>query len=108
MIGRVPIQPVDRGSRDELLDIDDAGAFQLHLLEVLPLEQDVLVLRNLKALDQVAARNLFPSAGVHSLHPDAVAGLRIDQVEADGLGLGGGRIQGDRTGHQAQAQVAFP
>jgi hypothetical protein len=72
-------------------------------VELLLVEQHVLALRYFEALDQVAARDLFAGAGVHGLHADAVVGLGVDQVEADGFRFRRRRPQGDRTGHERQA-----
>jgi hypothetical protein len=108
VIGRVPVEPVDRLARDELLDVDDTRRFELHRFEVLLVEDDVLVLGDLVALHQIAARNLFAGAGVDGLHFDAVVSLRIDEVEADGLRLAGRRIEGNRTSDKRQAQMPLP
>lgn len=62
--------------------------------------QRILVLGDLEALHRVTARGLLAGTDVDGLNRDAVVGLGLDQVEVDGLGLGGGRIEGDRTDHQ--------
>ena len=38
VIGHVPVEPVDRGARHELLDVDDARRFELHRVEVFLVE----------------------------------------------------------------------
>ena len=108
VIGRVPVQPVDRGARDELLDVDDAGRFELHRVELVLVEQDVFALGDLVALHQVAARDLFAGAGVDGLHLDAVVGLGIDQIEANGRCFGRRRIERNGTGNEGETQVALP
>ena len=102
MVGRVPVEPVDAGARHELLDIDVAGRFELHRVELLLVEQDILALGDLEALHcrPLAARDLLVGAGVDGLHADAVVGLGVDQVEADGFRFRRRRPQGDRTGHE--------
>ena len=82
--------------------------FELHRVELVLVEQHVLALGDLEALDQVGPRDLLAGAGVDGLHLDAVVGLGIDQVEADGLRLAGRRPQGDRAGHQRQTKMPFP
>ena len=108
VIGRVPVEMVDRLARYELLDVDDAGRFELDALEIFRVEQDVLVLGDGEAPYEVAARRFLAGAGVDRLHPDAVVGLRIDQVETDRLGLGRRRLHRHRTGHEGKAQMPFP
>ncbi|MCY1383666.1 hypothetical protein D9M69_718160 [compost metagenome] len=49
--GRVPIESIDVGLVDELVDGDGLGALQAHLLEIGVVEQDVFVLGHLIALD---------------------------------------------------------
>ena len=77
--------------------------FELHRVELLLVEQDIFALGHLEALHQLAARDLFAGAGVDGLHADAVVGLGVDQVEADGFRFRGRRPQRDRTGHERQA-----
>ena len=108
MVGRVPVQPIDRGARHELLDVDDAGRFELHRVELFLGEQDILALGDLEALHQVAARDFLAGAGVDGLHLDAVVGLGIDQIEANRLRFSRRRIKSDRTSNQGQAQMPFP
>ena len=105
--GVVPVQPIDLVFVDEAVDTDGSGGLQLHLVEVVVIEQDILVLRHLIALDQIRA---LDGAGVRvgGHHPDAVVGVGIDQMETD---VGGGRgrgVEGDRAGHQRQFQMSLP
>ena len=46
-------------------------------------QQQILVLLELVAFDEIAALQLLPGLGILRDHPDPVAGLRIDQVEPD-------------------------
>jgi len=71
---------------------------EFHALEVIPVEDHVLALADLVALDQVAAAHRLTRSSVDGLHPDAVVGLRIDQVESNGFRFAGRRIERDRTG----------
>jgi hypothetical protein len=108
MVGRIPIQAIDRGSRHELLDVDDACRFELHRVQLVLVEKNIFALGDLKALNKVSPRDLFPGARIKGLHADPVVGFRIDQVESDGLGFGRGRPERDRTGNERQAQVPLP
>jgi hypothetical protein len=49
MIGCIPVQPVDRLARHELLDENDARRFELHRFEFLGLEKEIFVLGDLVA-----------------------------------------------------------
>jgi hypothetical protein len=108
MVGRIPIQAIDRGSRHELLDVDDACRFELHRVQLVLVEQHVFAFGDLKALYKVAAGDFLARARIEGLHADTVVGLGVDQVESDGLGLGRGRPQRDRTGNERQAQMPLP
>jgi hypothetical protein len=108
MVWPLPIEPVDRAARHELLDVDDPRRFELHSLEVFLVEQDVFALGNLEALHEVAPRHFLAGSRVDRLHPDAVVGLGIDEIEADRLRLAHGGIERDRAGHEGQAQMSFP
>ena len=67
---------------DELLDVDDARRFELHRVELVLVEQDVLVLgRPRSPSPGRRARPTLAGAGIDRLHADAVVGLGIDQVE---------------------------
>ena len=82
--------------------------FQRDFLELLlgHLDEGVLVER--VALDDVLVGDLLAGVGVHLHVLDAVAGLPVELVERDLLGLGGGRVQRDRAGDEGQTQEAFP
>ena len=82
--------------------------FELHRLEVLLVEEDVLVLGDLVAFHKFGARDLVAGAGVDSLHADAIVGRRIDEVEAHRLGLADGRIKCDGASDKRQAQMPLP
>jgi len=51
----------------------------------------------LVALHDVFVRNFFAGISIHLHVLDAVAGVSVDLVETDFLGIGSGRIQSDRT-----------
>jgi hypothetical protein len=63
VIRHVPIEPVDALARHEFFDVEDAGALELHPLEVFLLEQ-VIVLGDSKAFPQVTARDILAGASV--------------------------------------------
>ena len=93
---------------DELLDVDDARRLELHRVELLLVEQDVLVLRHLEAPHQVRALDGSAGLGIDRLHADAMVGLGIDQVEVHvGAALGRGE-QRHRAGHEREPQMALP
>ena len=89
--GVVPVEAVDLILVHELVDGDGAGGLKPHLVEVLVVHEDVLVPGDLIALDQIRPLDR-PGVRVGRDHADAVVGVRIDQVEADALGRGGGGV----------------
>jgi hypothetical protein len=56
-----------------------------------------LVLPEFVAFDEVAALHLFAGLGILRNHADAVAGLRIDQVEPDPRSVMPGVVEGYRV-----------
>ena len=72
----------------------------LHRLEVGVLDDDVLLVLVLVALDQVRALDQ-PELGIDRLHVDAVVGVLVQLVEADALAGAGRRIEPHRTAHEA-------
>ena len=105
--GVVPVQPVDVVLVDELVDRDGLGAFQLHLVEVGVVEQDVFVLGHLIAAHQVAALDR-PGVRIGRHHADAIVGVGIDQVKPHVVRAGRRRVEGHRTGDQRQLQMSLP
>jgi hypothetical protein len=69
---------------DEFLDGHHRGTLDFDAVEVLLRHDEVVILLELVALDEIAPLQLLPGFAIHRYHADAVAGLRIDQVEADG------------------------
>ena len=67
-----------------------------------------MVLLELVAFHEIAAGQLLPGLGVLGHHPDPVAGLGIDQVEADRVAIVLGAVEGDRTGDEGETQMAAP
>ena len=80
---------------------------ELHRLEVLVLEDDVLLVLVLVALDQVGALDQ-PELGVDRLHVDPVVGVLVQLVEADALARARRRVEPHRAAHQAQLQISLP
>ena len=55
---------------------------------------------HLVAFHNVFVGNLVSGISVHLHVRDAVAGVSVDLVETDFLGIGSGRIQSDRTSNE--------
>ena len=108
IIGADQITVVDVGLRHELVDLDRVGRVQRDVVEFVLGDLDVGVGVDLVALDDVLVGDFLAGVGVDLGILDAVAGLAVDLVERDLLGVGGGRIQRDRAGHERQPQKAFP
>ena len=97
VIGPDEIAGIDVGLRHELVDVDRAGGFQGDVLKLVLRHFDVGVGVDLVALHDVVVRDFLAGVGVHLHVLDAVAGVSVDLVEADLLGIGRGRIQSDRA-----------
>jgi len=108
VVGPDEITRVDLGLLDELVDLDRARRLQCDVLELFlgHLDEDVLV--EGVSLDDVLVGHLLARIAVHLEVFDPVAGLTVQLVERDLLGLGSGRIERDRTGDERQTQEAFP
>ncbi len=106
-IGVVPIDAVDVGHIDEMLDVDGAGGLELYRVDLLLGDHDVASLVDLIPLDDVRPfdRTGFRIGGDHA---DAVMGALVQHVEvhvARGRGRG---VERHRTGDERQAQMALP
>src|SRR5690606_5310560 len=108
VVGRLIPNPLDAVGRNELLDVDRAGAFEPDRLELLVLDDDVAALFDLVAPDLVLLRHRLSRIRIDIAAANAVAGLRIDRVKAHLLALCRRRRQGYRTGDQRKLQIAFP
>jgi hypothetical protein len=69
---------------------------------------DVGIGIDLVALDDVLVGDLFAGFGIGSGILDPVAGVLVDLVERDFVGLGCGRIERNRTGDERQTQKTLP
>jgi hypothetical protein len=94
--------------RHELIDLDGAGGFQGDVFEFFLGDLYVGVGVNLEGLDDVFARDLLAGLGIHAAVFNAVASVSVDLIEADLFGIGGGRVQRDRTGDKGQTKETFP
>ena len=81
----VEIDAVDLRHRHEFLDVDGVGALQRDVVEFVVLEQHVLALLDLVALDAILLLDRLAGLGIDDVVADAVAGLAVDDVEADAL-----------------------
>ena len=71
-------------------------------------QEQILVLPELVAFDKITALQLLPGLGVLRDHPDAVAGVGIDQVEPDVRPVMPGVEQRHRARDEGEAQMATP
>jgi hypothetical protein len=99
---------VDLAAVDELVDLDRPGRFQGDVLEFVLRHFDEGVRVDLVALDDVLVGDLLAGVGVHLGILDAVAGLAVELIERDLLGLRCGRVERDRTIDERKAKEAFP
>jgi hypothetical protein len=108
VIGTDQIAIVDVGFGYELVDLDGTGGFQRDVLKLVLRHLDIGVGVDLVALHDIVGRDFLAGVGVDLGIFDAMAGLAVDLIEADLLGIRGCRIQSDRAGHERKAQKAFP
>ena len=79
-----------------------------HIVEFVLGDLDIGVGVDLVALHDVVGRDFLASIGVDLGVFDAVAGLAVDLVEGNLLGVRRRRIKGDRTGHEGKTQKTLP
>jgi hypothetical protein len=103
VVGADNIAAVDIGSRNEFVDLDGAGRFQRDVVEFVLRHLDVGIGVDLVALHDVVVGDFLAGLGVDLGVFDAVAGLAVDLVEGDLLGVRRRRIEGDRAGHEREA-----
>ena len=103
----VPVETIDLGLIDESLDVDGAGGFQPHVLDLLVGDDDVAALLDLIALDDVRPLNR-PGVRVGGDHPDTVVSLFVQHVERDVGAARRGRVKGHRAAYERQAQITLP
>ena len=107
IVGRVLVNHVDLGRVDEGLDVQRVVRLQPHRLEVAVVDDDVLLVLVLVALDQIRPLDQ-PELGIDRLHVDPVVGVLVQLVEAHPLVRARRRIEPHRAAHQAQFQITLP
>ncbi|MBW3654450.1 MAG: hypothetical protein KY433_12935 [Actinobacteria bacterium] len=88
-VGAVEEHGIDVSNGDEVLDIDDLGAPPRGRLDLVPGEDDVLVGRDLEALDDLRVGDLLVLFGAEATVLDACPVGQMHLSEADRLGLHG-------------------
>ena len=78
------------------------------LSKILVAQQQILVLPELVAFDEIAALQLLPGLGILRDHADAVAGVGIDEVEPDRGPVMAGVVERHGAGDEGEAQVTAP
>jgi hypothetical protein len=108
VVGRVEIELVDVGAGHEALDVDGVVALDLHRLQLVVLEHDVLALGHLVALGLVLGLHRRARLLVDELALHAVAGFAVEGAEGDALGGRGGRVEGHWARDERKLEIAFP
>jgi hypothetical protein len=108
VVGGVYIAVVDLTARHELIDFNGPAAFDLHGIDLLVFDDEVLALRYLVATGRVLSRDDVTGFGIDVLLLQAVSGLPVDPIEAHLFAQRRRRIEGDGTRHQRQPKVALP
>ncbi len=96
IIGADQIAVVDVGFGHELVDLDGAGRFQRDVVQLILRHLDVGIGVDLVALHDVVGGDFLAGVRIDLGIFDAVAGLAVDLVEADLLGIRRRRIEGNR------------
>jgi hypothetical protein len=102
VIGRIEIELVDLLARHEALDVDRVIALDLHRLELVVVEHDVLAFGDLVALRLLLRFHRLAGLFVDELAAHPVAGVAVERAKRDPLGGGRGRKEGDRTGDERE------
>jgi hypothetical protein len=105
---RVVPDPIDRILGHECVDVDRAGAFQRHGIELLVFEHDVIAILTLVAFDLVLIVDRLAGFGIDVAALDAIARDPVESMEADLVRFRRGRQHRHRTGDERQLQIAFP
>ena len=108
IVGAVEVDPVDLGGRHEGLDLQRLGALDLERLEVAVLDQDVLALGDLVALDAIGRVDRLAAHRIDQVLLQAIAGLAVQRVERHALRRRGRVVERDAAGDERQLEVAFP
>jgi hypothetical protein len=83
------VEFVDLRLRDELINLDDALAFNGDGLKLLWFKLDIFALSDLVAFDDLAIIHLITGFSIDLSVADAIAGIFVELVEADLLPLRG-------------------
>jgi hypothetical protein len=94
------VEFVDLRLRDEVINLDDAFAFNGDAIEFLWFKLNIVAFGDLLAFDDVGTLRIVPGYGIDFPVADAIAGLFIELVEADLFPLGRSRKQRDGTGDE--------
>src|SRR5205823_2117610 len=108
IIGTDQVAVVDVALRYELVDLNRVGRVERDVVELVLADLDVGVGVDLIALDNVLGGHLVTGLGVDLEVLDPVAGLAVDLVERDLLGIRRGRIERVRAGHERKTQKTLP
>jgi hypothetical protein len=107
-IGGIEIDRIDLVTIDKAVEVDDLRRFDLQVFQLVVADRDIAPALVLVALDDLIAVDDLAGLGVDELLRHTIAGLAVQLVEPDALGLGRRRHQVDRAGHQRQAQEPVP
>jgi hypothetical protein len=108
VIGRIEIELIDLLARHEALDVDGMIALDLHRLQLVVLEHDVLALGDLVALGLLLGLHRLAGLLVDELAAHTVASVAVERAKRDPLGGGRGREERDRTRDERELEIAFP
>jgi hypothetical protein len=82
-----------------LIDFDGPGAFDLHGIDLLVFDDEVLTLRDFEPAGSVLSGHDVAGLGIDVLLLQSVAGFSVDPIEAHLFAERRRRVEGDRTRH---------
>src|SRR5256714_10101989 len=103
----VVVDRIDRGLVDEVDDVDGPRLLGVERLELVGLDHDIVVRRDLIALDDALEGHLLTGLGVHPLLLDARPRVGVELMEADRLSRHGA-VELDRHVDQPEGDGAAP
>jgi hypothetical protein len=99
VVGGVDISVIDLASWNELIDFDGSGAFDLHGIDLLVFDEEILTFRNFEPARRVLSGHNVASLGIDILLFQSVAGFSVEPVETYLFAQRRRRIEGDGTRH---------
>jgi hypothetical protein len=108
VIAGIKVDRMDRVARDELAHSHGGRSLDTGLLEVLVIEQDIALLLEFVAPDELRAWHFLVRLGIQCDRPHAVTGLWIDEVKVQIAARTQHAVQRYGAAHQSEPQMSPP